>query len=316
MQCEPPTNSGAAPGAYSGLCQPDREKSCFFCCPPLRLPEYDPWDARDELAQRFRRNRQDFLGERDEFVADRALCRPIVGWDCWGLGFLDDEGTRVGCLLHPCEHQGRDLRFLVEYEGKCGRELCLEAKAFEALQTKAKGFYLNLTRGMDSFEYSSPHQNPLFAILRWGTVIAEKIAETEAFIPLSLREFSDRYEPFLSTLTYRIDGYPLEQVVERMGISSFGDRDFLAAYQSWRDALLATHRVGTRAAAKKPHHRPVHTFSIPLSFSRMLKFGLDIWYGSKEQIAGLKHAIDQEIDRFVSNPGTIPAFLRKIHLSQ
>jgi hypothetical protein len=320
MQYEPLTIAGAAQGAYSSLCQSDQEKSCFFCCPPLRSPGYDPWDAQDALAQRLTRNRQKFPGEKDLFVSGRAPSRPIVGWDCWGLGFLDHERARVGCLLHPCEHQGRDLRFLVEYEGKCGRELCLEARTFETLQGNTREFYRSLTRGMDSFEYSSPSQNPLFAILRWGTTITEKIAEAEAFLPLSLREFSERYEALLSTLSYKIDGYLLEQIVDRLGVLICRDRDFLAAYQGWKDVLLAAHRAVPSApgfaSGRKPHHRPVHIFPIPLSFSRLLKFGLDIWYGSEEQVAGLRDAVDQKIDRFVSNPGTIPAFFGEMHSCQ
>lgn len=319
MSCKPLPSTSTAQGNYSELCQPDAEKSCFFCCPPLRSPHYDPWDTRDALAQRFTRNRQKFLVERDLFVSGRAPSRPIVGWECWGLGFLDDEGARVGCLLHPCEHHGRDLRFLVEYEGNCGRELCLEARTFEALQEKTRKFYRGLTRGMDSFGYSSPSRNPLFVVLRWGSAIAEKIAETEVFLPLSLQEFRDRYDALLSTCSYKIDGYLLEGIVERVGVSICQNRDFLAAYQSWGEPLLAAHGavppVPDLALEKKPHRRPVHTFPVPLSFSRMLKFGLDIWYGSEEQVAGLKDAIDREIDKFVSNHGTIPAVNRKMHLS-
>ena len=48
-------------GNYTTLCQPDSEKTCFFCCPPLRPYDYDPVRNRVELQTTFHRNRKNFL---------------------------------------------------------------------------------------------------------------------------------------------------------------------------------------------------------------------------------------------------------------
>jgi hypothetical protein len=94
-------------------------------------------------------------------------------------------------------------------------------------------------------------------------MITEKIAETEAFFPLYLRKFRDRYDALLSIFSYKID----------------------------------------RSTSSRS----------PFLFRECLNFGLDVWYGSKEQVAGLKDAVDREIDHFASNHGTIPAFFRAMH---
>jgi hypothetical protein len=47
-------------------------------------------------------------------------------YNCEFLGFLDSACRRVGCLLHPCRHDGRDLRGCSFYGAElCGGHLCL-----------------------------------------------------------------------------------------------------------------------------------------------------------------------------------------------
>lgn len=47
-------------------------------------------------------------------------------YNCEFLGFLDSGNRRVGCLLHPCQHDGRDLRECSFYGAElCDGHLCL-----------------------------------------------------------------------------------------------------------------------------------------------------------------------------------------------
>jgi hypothetical protein len=150
------------------LCAPTPGITCFGCCPPIRPPHYDPLDFVSSLRREFCDNRQLFLrhGPRQ---------RPIVGYSCWALGYLDASGRRVGCLLHPLQNQGRDLRSAIDYGDKCERESCLAARMFAWLSPAAQLFCLSLAKGLNSFYYSSRRGNPLFHLLLWGPTVLEPL---------------------------------------------------------------------------------------------------------------------------------------------
>jgi hypothetical protein len=288
---------------YTSLCRPDSEKTCFFCCPPLRPHGYDPLQKRSALKPMLRRNRELFLNTKQ---ASTGLSpNPINGWDCWGLGYLDEGEQKVGCLLHPSQHSGNDYRYLVEYEGKCAWEICLEAKTFDALGEKAKQFYLDMTIGMDSFEYSSREWNPVFTILLWGRMVGEKIAETEGFRRIHRNELKERYNALFTILSYKTDGYLVEEIVKRAGFSCIRKPHFFEHYNKGKAGLLLKHRIDDASfpitQKANPSNRPVHLFDVPLSFSRFLKFALNIWNAPEERVSYLKKEIDREIESFVEN---------------
>ena len=117
------------------LCQPDNQKSCAACCglynyrdgsraglqgllrrhtSCLRLPR--PLDAAviRSYARRFRPREN-----------GRAKLFPTI-YNCEFVGFLDDNETRVGCLLHPSQCQGDDWRRLSFHGGSlCADHFCL-----------------------------------------------------------------------------------------------------------------------------------------------------------------------------------------------
>jgi hypothetical protein len=116
------------------LCQPDTEKSCGACC---GLYNYRGGTRKDLHAR---------LGRRTEFF--RSLGPPSVEkalafsrwakaeesqhklletiYNCEFLGFLDADCRRVGCLLHPQQNQGKDLRSCSFYGADlCASHLCL-----------------------------------------------------------------------------------------------------------------------------------------------------------------------------------------------
>jgi hypothetical protein len=148
------------------LCSPAPDLTCFGCCPPIRPAHYDCLEYVGSLRREFVENRRLFMEQGPKF-------RPIVGYHCWALGFLDPRGRTVGCLLHPNRNEGKDLRSLVDYGDKCRRENCLPARVFAKLPPGAQRFWLPLARGLSPFHFSSRRSNPLFHLLLWGPEILE-----------------------------------------------------------------------------------------------------------------------------------------------
>lgn len=109
------------------LCQPDARKSCGACCGLYNYVD----SSRDALTRRLRERTRRFrasvksLEDVDLFAkatltAEDFTKRYEVIYCCEYLGFLDDEEKKVGCLLHPEQHNGEDLRGCSFY----GQELC------------------------------------------------------------------------------------------------------------------------------------------------------------------------------------------------
>jgi hypothetical protein len=171
------------------LCAPTPDVTCFGCCPPIRPAHYDPLDYVSSLRREFRDNRQHFLREG-------LRHRPIVGYSCWALGYLDATGRRIGCLLHPLRHQGRDLRSAIDYGDKCERESCLAARIFARLSPAGQRFWLSLADGLNSFYYSSRRGNPLFHLLLWGPTVLEQLREEAQQVGWSVSELLWQ-QPFL-----------------------------------------------------------------------------------------------------------------------
>jgi hypothetical protein len=152
------------------LCRPSDDLCCCACCPPIRPEDYEHVDYRSSLSGEFSRNREDFLkGKMPE--------KPIVGHSCPGLGFLDKHGKLAGCLYHPSQNQGEDLRHVTGYQEKCSRESCPQTRAFELLSLSAQDHLVGLCQGMDSFAYSSQSLNPVRRLLGFGPQVAEAAAE-------------------------------------------------------------------------------------------------------------------------------------------
>ncbi|MEA2014761.1 MAG: hypothetical protein U9N38_05605 [Thermodesulfobacteriota bacterium] len=109
------------------LCQPDTDKSCGACC-----GLYNYADSTQESLVTRLRTRTKIFGETVRGTADlKVFSDRIKGLEsseqlyeviycCEYLGFLDDEEKRVGCLLHPLQNDGIDMRDVSFY----GRELC------------------------------------------------------------------------------------------------------------------------------------------------------------------------------------------------
>ena len=109
------------------LCQPDEHKSCGACCGLYNYVD----SSRESLALRLRARAKRFRntvknpGDLEcyaeaTFAAEDFQKRYEVIYCCEYLGFLDEAEKKVGCLLHPMQNSGRDLRAGSFY----GQETC------------------------------------------------------------------------------------------------------------------------------------------------------------------------------------------------
>ena len=109
------------------LCQPDNDKSCGACCGLYNYVDSSRSSLKERLRARTQRFRKLVKKPGDiEYYAGETLNnedfkkRYEVIYCCEYLGFLDGEERKVGCLLHPAQNTGLDLRSVSFY----GQELC------------------------------------------------------------------------------------------------------------------------------------------------------------------------------------------------
>lgn len=241
-----------APGGTT-LCYPDGVKSCFACCPPIRPAGYEHIDYRIMIQRMLRENTRAF----DRLGRDAS---PITGFSCWALGYLDRECRLVGCLLHPAANNGVDMRYRVDYGNKCRREKCPQAVEFERLSAGAQRFWLRLTRGLDSFAYSSRRTNPLFTLLEWGAEVLEAVPKEVTEEIGSSRELCDRLPFFRTALPPRVHGYFLKRALDHAGTAPLKRKDFSARFEDF--ARSAADRV--RAALDPGDEAGPFTHRLPL----------------------------------------------------
>ncbi len=109
------------------LCQPDAGKSCGACCGLYNYVD----SSRSSLEQRLRSRTKRFkemvrepgdveLYASQTLAAEDFAKRYEVVYCCEYLGFLDAKENKVGCLLHPQQNSGIDLRTCSFY----GQEIC------------------------------------------------------------------------------------------------------------------------------------------------------------------------------------------------
>ena len=157
------------PAAHITLCSPGHGLACFACCPPIRPPGYDHLPWKSSL-------RRLFIDTTAAVRAGRLPDKVMLGFWCQGLGFLDPKGRTIGCLLHPAQNNGQDLRGPTGYQEKCARESCAQSRAFAVLEPETANKLAGLCRGMDSFAFSSGG-NPLMRLLAFGPVVAAAVFE-------------------------------------------------------------------------------------------------------------------------------------------
>ncbi|HET6489340.1 MAG TPA: hypothetical protein VFG28_06215 [Syntrophales bacterium] len=127
MARKPLSLSDGPESPFVHLCQPDASKSCGACCGLYNYADSSREDLAERLRNRTRLFRQTVRSPEDlsrfsEKVngMEDGRKRYAVIHCCEYVGFLDGQEKRVGCLLHPLQNAGRDMRDASFY----GRELC------------------------------------------------------------------------------------------------------------------------------------------------------------------------------------------------
>jgi hypothetical protein len=270
------------------LCFPDSRKSCFACCPPIRPAGYEHLQYTNINKRILRENTASFL--RDE----RTIV-PITGFSCWALGYVDKNYRLVGCLLHPCQNEGLDLRYRVNYDTKCRRESCREARTFSALGLSAKRFWLHLADGLDSFSYSSRRMNFLFRMIDWGSHVLNVMAVAECGRTHTKGSFLTVY-PFFTTLLWpRAHAYLLNRLIDTENVHLLKSTLFrpefehLAANLASRVAQKLVHRTDG------PH---VHRLSLDQDFLDFLRLSLGVRRMNGQEAMLVKEDVDGTIEKW------------------
>lgn len=270
------------------LCAPDQDKTCFACCPPIRPAGYEHLQHRSILKREFRENML-------SFGKDGKRVKPITGFSCWALGYLDRSYTRIGCLLHPVHNEGVDLRFRVDYGEKCRRESCPESSTFFRLKGAAKSFWLHLADGLDAFEYSSRRENPLFTIMGWGSRLLDLIPSVEAYRRYDRQAFRETYPFFQRTEKPRAHAYLAKRLISEENAHCLKEPAFREEFL--RCACSLSLHV-KRAVGEVAGGTAVHRLPLDRDFVDFLRLSAGIAEIRPEDAGRLKALADEELERF------------------
>lgn len=270
------------------LCMPDKSKSCFACCPPIRPKGYEHLSYRNILKRIFRENTFDFDPEHRRIL-------PIRGYTCWGLGYLDSQYRLIGCLLHPARNNGVDLRFRIDYWDKCRRESCPESRTFSLMHPSAKKFWLQLSEGLDSFAYSSRKENPLFSLLGWGESVLNMIAGEKEDETLTRDSFVTEYPFFNAALAPKGNAYLLRRLLASGGIQWLKEGEFRSAFEAFSKEIADSLRPISGAVA---NGAPSHLLNLEQDFSDFLRIHLRIARIELQEALLIKREVDDRIDSF------------------
>jgi len=271
------------------LCAPDVDRTCFACCPPIRPAGYEHLQHRNILRREFRENTV-------SFNKDVMTIVPITGFSCWALGYLDKTYKRIGCLLHPSQNGGTDLRFRVGYDEKCRRESCPESLAFSMLKNDdARRFWLGLTDGLDSFAYSSRTKNPLFALMGWGTHLLNLVPSVEGYKNYEKEAFLEEYPFFQPAGTPKGHAYLVKRLIDEDNVQFLKMRTFSQEFLLFSRSLSLMLLRALRSAFRE---ESVHRLPLDRDFLDFLRLCAGISKIGMEDALRLKTMADEELDKF------------------
>jgi hypothetical protein len=292
------------------LCFPDTGKSCFACCPPIRPAGYEHIQHRNIIKRMLRENNEAFEKHEGEKI-------PITGFSCWALGYLDKNHRLIGCLLHPAQNGGIDLRYRTGYGEKCEREFCPEAKVFSGLALDDKEFWLHLADGLDSFSYSSRKLNPLFDMMNWGGNLLGSIASNEGYRAFTKKSFFQSY-PLLSACNpVKPNVYLIKWLVDREGTHILKSRTLKRAFQIFSARISRKLCQAGRqsnpplpAFRQGPHRGDfegafTHQLDLDPHFLDFLRLSAHVTRTSREDALALKNLVDGELEEFRQSMGSI-----------
>jgi hypothetical protein len=272
----------------STLCAPDEERACFACCPPIRPPGYEHRQYPNEIKRVLRENTSSLKREERSIV-------PITGFSCWALGYLESGFKRVGCLLHPSQNAGEDLRFRVDYGDKCARESCLEAGVFASLSPEARNFWLRLSEGLDSFSYSSRTVNPLFRTLGWGGPVLNLVASAHKERDLPADAILETYSFFKTSLSSRANAYLLRALIDSQNLYILKTSRFRERFEEFSHRLSKQLPPRVLNGSSAPY---AHLLPMEKDFLDFLRLSGHVSKASEEEATSLKDFVDQELADF------------------
>ena len=283
-----PGNKAAAESMEPTLCMPDAEKSCFACCPPIRPAGYEHIRFEGSVRRMLRDNTR-------EFPRTGGRTRPIIGFSCWALGYVSGYSGRVGCLLHPARNGGVDLRYRVEYGGKCAREHCPGAVTFAGLPVEVRRFWLRLTGGMNSFAYSSPTLNPLFRLTGWGETLLTGIASEGMNGDFTVASLLEAYPFFATGLNPRGNRYLLDAIIAQASLVPLRSRGFRRRFEALSAATARS--FGDRADGASGG--PTHLLGGDAGFLDFLRLSAGARRVDEARAWAFKEELDRALEAFV-----------------
>lgn len=275
----------------SSLCFPDNEKTCFACCPPIRQPDYEHIQHRKIVERMLRENTEAFRPGEEEVI-------PITGFSCWALGYLDNEHKQIGCLLHPARNGEKDLRYLVDYGEKCGRETCQEAKIYSILSVDEKDFWISLADGLDSFSYSSRKTNPLFNLLGWGKDLLGKVSKNEKHMKLDRETFFSNYPFFTTIFSPKAHSYIISNIVTQSGVEILKSESMRNEFENFTISFLKKIRSSGAFDPEAPY---VHRLNLDWTFLDFLRLSVGISRIGPREAEAIKKKTDSAIRKFCRN---------------
>lgn len=270
------------------LCFPDSNKSCFGCCPPIRPPGYDHADYKNIIKRVLREN-------SSEYKAGETGIKPVTGYSCWGLGYIDSSRRLIGCLLHPMVNNGNDLRYRIDYGNKCARERCREEQVFSMMNPEEQSFWLSLTCGMDSFEYSSRKHNPLFRILGWGNRLLAAVTDNDRRRYPDMDRFFEQYPFFTAMLSPKGNSLLINSLVSKKGAGLLKDNVFKGEFESFSKSLIKKIMSGFKLPGDGCF---VHKLGIDMRLSDFIRINLNVQKADIYLVNELHDFVKKELEIF------------------
>jgi len=273
------------------LCLPDHEKTCFACCPPIRPAGYEHIQYINIIKRILRENSEGFDKRSNRII-------PITGFSCWALGYIDESHKLTGCLLHPGQNKGVDLRYRVDYGEKCRREFCHEAKVFSELGINERKFWLHLADGLDSFSYSSRKLNPLFNMVGWGGYLLRLIASTEGNRIFTQESFFQLYTFFSTIILPRANVYLINWLIKKEGVDLLKRERFRKEFEKFTGELSDEITDECSCRPKDPY---IHRLDLDGDFKVFLRLSTPMHKMNEEKALILKETVDRELEKFRMN---------------
>lgn len=259
------------------LCQPDSEKSCGACCGLYNYRGSNRSNLEGRLKRRTEafREIERYTPEALEGFSDWVRSTEPQGkmletiHNCEFLGFLDLERRRVGCLLHPCRHEGRDLRGCSFYGAElCAGHLCLS--------------YQKLTRNE-----------------KWGVVLS---LDDWFLYGICITDI-DFCKSFFALAAARLGAEVPLTVLSRPAVQE-SVRDFFALQVSWPYRTGDERRFGKYCFAEDEYREariPYEEIGCSKSRYNAILLSLASSFSSAEELQAAEQLVEGKIAAFVRN---------------